>query len=250
MTFATTKTRGATLLMLAALAGTGCSSTSDDGTSEEDAGTEPVDEPGTCTDGEPAVHIGYMGVSSCTDTGCAFGEEACERDEQCFYPMPTVATMPGWIRPQGGIGTRYTVKVSGVADDDDKFESVRTLMVLDRSGVSCEPASCPGPDCPCDNGTNETCLTTPEGSECAQVLADQLNRTFPTECRGDNAVHVEEIPIKFGVGFQLNSLDGRVFDLETHVTYDGVLYRAGPNEVTLDVGDFIYPASFDPLGEG
>lgn len=215
----------------------------------EDAGPPmSVDGPGVCENADPSVLIGQMGVTVCSADGCAFGGADCEVDADCFWPMEDNGTMPGWFRPQGGVGTRYTVRVSGIADDDDAFESLRTLMVLSRSGTACVPDDCPGDSCPCDDASNETCLTTPEGSECAQVLADQLNRTFPTECRGDDAVHVEEIPIKFGVGFVLQSLDGAEFTIESHATYGGELYRAGPLNLTLDVGDFIYPASFDPLG--
>lgn len=218
-----------------------CSSTG----TVEDAGPEPS---GTCSEGEPAVVAGVMGVTQCTDEGCAFGGAPCEEDGDCFTPLEDGDILPAWDRPQGGIGTRYNVRLDGVPDDDDRIEFIRTVIVLSRAGTSCDPAGCPGAGCPCDDGADETCLSTAAGDECAVVLVDQLNRTFPTECRGDNHVHVEEIPIRFGIGFSLAEVDGAPVELILTAGFDQQTYEAPIRHVTLQVGDFIYPASFDPLG--
>lgn len=216
------------------------------GAAGEDAGPPR----GNCESGEPAVVLGSMGVTYCERGKCAFGGASCEVDGDCFAPLESGATLPAWIRPQGGIGTRFNVRIDGVPDDDEQIESVRTLIVLGRTEVPCDVASCAGTICPCDRDAGEACLEEDGSATCATVLVDRTYKNFPTECRRDDAVHVEEIPIEFGIGWDLPQVDGRTADVEVHVTVDGEVHKSPRVEARLEVGEFINPASFDPLTEG
>lgn len=211
----------------------------------EDAGPE-----GICEAGEPEVIIGTMGVTNCVSGKCEFGGASCETDGDCFAPLEDGGTLPAWVRPQGGIGTRFNLRVDGVVDDDEHIESMRIMIVLERTGVSCDVAACAGTQCPCDLDAGESCLEEGGVAQCAAVLVDQTYFTFPTECRGDDAVHVEEIPIQFRIGWELGQVDGRLADVEVHVSVDGEVVASPRVQARLEVGDFIYPASFDPLTEG
>lgn len=218
---------------------------------EPDAGPEPDTDPGTCEAGDPVVvTAGQMGVTRCEESGCAFGGASCSVDGDCFVAVPDAYSMPAWVRPQGGIGTRYNVRIDGVATGAT-FETLRTLLIKERTGVTCTLADCPGAGCPCDDTANETCVELPEGTQCAAVLVDQTNRVFPAECRADGAIHVEEVPVQFLIGWQLEQVDNQVFDLEVHMEIDGQLHQSEPRAVEMTVGDFIYPVSFDPCaGDG
>lgn len=230
------------LLVLAACFVSACTPSSGDG------GPEPPR--GHCEAGEPEVVIGNMGVTACNDGRCAFGGASCESDGDCFSPLESGDTLPAWVRPQGGIGTRFNVRVDGIVDDDEQIETLRVLVVLRRTEVSCDVAACLGSSCACDRDAGERCLDEGGAARCAEVLVDKTYRNFPTECRGDDAVHVEEIPIQFEIGWDLPEVDGRTAEVEVHFGVGGEVYPSARVEARLEVGDFINPASFDPLTEG
>lgn len=212
-----------------------------------DAGPVPR---GNCEAGDPDVVIGNMGVTLCEDGKCNFGGASCETDGDCFSPLENGETLPAWVRPQGGIGTRFNLRVDGVPDDDELIESMRILIVLGRTEVACDVAACTGGTCACDLDAGEACLEEDGSARCASVLVDQTYRNFPTECRGDDAVHVEEIPIQFRIGWALEQVDGRTAEVEVHFTAGGEVYESPRYEARMEVGEFITPASFDPLTEG
>ncbi len=205
---------------------------------------------GNCEAGDAEVIVGNTGITACDDGKCTFGGASCSSDGDCFSALTEGASLPAWVRPQGGIGTRLNVRVDGVADDDELIETMRILIVLERTGVPCDVAACAGTDCPCDLDAGEACLEEGGGSQCAAVLVDQTYQNFPTECRADDAVHIEEIPIQFRIGWSLEQVDGRDADVEVHLGVGGVVTESPTIKARLDVGDYVYPASFDPLSEG
>lgn len=170
----------------------------------------------TCLgDGERSVRAGHTGVD--------------------FVAIKEGDELPAWTRPQGGIGTRINVSLTGFAEDA-LFDGL-TVQFLGTAG---DGASCAAVDDPACSEL-ETC----DDGQCRLLLGNQTNVRFPLECLFDGSIHIAELPVRFRNQFQLDQLDG--VEQELRVIADP---REGETVsssvlVTLNVGDFIQPSWWD-----
>lgn len=157
-----------------------------------------------------------------------------------WEPFEGGETLATWPRPQGGIGTRINVRGEGYSDDTT-FRSLTTQVFGEPDGTCQLDQDCPDERMICD-----------DSGSCRQFIANQVNRTFPVECREDGALLVPELPVRFRNNFELEELDGRDVELRVALSKcpeDTPLCDEEDEEetsssvdVTLEVGEFVIPS--------
>jgi hypothetical protein len=143
-----------------------------------------------------------------------------------------------WTRPQGGIGTRINVQISGY-DEDARFPGLITEVIGTTAGASCtgdDSSSC---------AEREACVD----DVCRLLIASQANRQFPIECQEDGTLLVPELPIRFRNLFEIAELDGTEAELRITLELpvpDGEAEAPEPLSssaiVDLSVGEFVRPS--------
>lgn len=207
---------------------------------------------------EQCVEPGHTAAAICDAGTCAGTTDACTTDTDCYRLVQPGDAIPAWNRPQGGLGTRLNLRIEGV---EAPYVRWMQTLITDRyqlidetdasSRVSCSPASCEeGLGCECDEAAGFSCVSFPSGANlCAELICDQVNRTFPLDEHPHGALVTPELPVRFQNALGLEELDGREVSLTM-----GVL--VGPTEasaefiystvpVVLQVGEFVTPSWWD-----
>ncbi len=162
-----------------------------------------------------------------------------------FIPFKEGDVLPTWDRPQGGIGTRINVKIDGLGEGE-AVDLIQTIIVRPLDGPPGGVGE-NGGDCAVDLEGNKVCNNEELScilDTCREVITDQVNRQFPTECQ-DGSLVVTEMPIRFRTRVELNEVDGAPGELFMRLDIDDdddEYILSDPVEIEMDVGDFIQPS--------
>lgn len=222
------------------------------------SGCAPTPEPPPLCNGiaDKCVVPGLSSAGICDEEGqCVGTNDSCNTDRDCFAVIAAGTELPTWDRPQGGLGTRLNLRVEGFPSTT-QFSSLQTIILGSRqensgavgpddSSVPCDLMQCgtTPEECPCDATAGFTCIALPnEGSICAEVICNQVNRRFPLELETFDALVVPELPVRFQNDFGLEDLDNREVMLHMSVTTHAGEEVAASVLTKLSVGDFIKPS--------
>lgn len=202
-----------------------------------------------------ALSIGALSACTGMQTDGDPEPEVCEGEGELsiapgetgttFVPFQPGDILPTWDRPQGGIGTRINVKLKGLAPGDP-VDLIQTIIVRPLDGPPGGVGE-NGGECAVDLEGNKVCNDEELScilDSCREVITDQVNRQFPTECQNGSLI-VTEMPIRFRTRVELNEVDGAMGELFMRLDLDDSddeYILSDTVEIEMDVGDFIQPS--------
>jgi hypothetical protein len=167
--------------------------------------------------GAQAIDIGHTGVD--------------------FSSVSDGADLPVWDRPQGGVGTRINLLITGFGDEQ-RYDGL-TSEVFGAPGASCTGEDDPAciEDEVCDDGS------------CRLYIANQTNRQFPIDCLEDGTLHISELPLRFRNNFTSDELDNAEVELRVTLTTndDDPAVVSDSVDIFLRDGDFIQPSWWEDI---
>lgn len=145
-----------------------------------------------------------------------------------FVPIVDGDELPAWARPQGGIGTRINVRLTGFDESVRRSGRLTTRFLGPSLDATCAAREDCDPLQECDDGV------------CRPLLAEEHRVNLPLECQEDGTLLVAEMPVRFGNQTPLSTLDGSAQEL--HLT----LALADEEPVTTSVGVVMRVGAFVP----
>ena len=196
-----------------------------------------------CTTGPSDGGDGGSGTT-CVDDEAARGVMPGQSGLE-WKPFEEGQTLPSWVRPQGGdrLGSRVNVRITGFAQEEEIFESLGPLILLNHDPVDTEGVAggtCTGAG---QDGSCEDNLYCDDG-RCRMLVSDQLNSRFPYAC-DQGALLVPEMSIRFEGGLGYDELDGKSVELRTILTTKAGEVLTGSVNLVIEVGEFVRPSWWD-----